>query len=222
VHYFQDSLTWPFLSKVRLRFAAVVALLTVVVFMGGSEGTGHISRHEILQNLVDRFALAAIKETPIDQYRRCPSLLRPNARIPSRFTLAILAVENYGRPPFQRWVKAVAAHASLAVLGKLPNFSLGIGQLKPSTARLVLGEVGSGSLVRSPSESELLRDILNPCQNIGLVVRYLAILRGAHEGTEFDRQTAEGIIRAYNGQRFPTWDGWLYQQVVWKIYETLQ
>ena len=67
-------MTGPFLSKVRLRFAAVVALLTVLIFMAGSEDNGHMSRHEILQNLVDRFALAAIREAPIDQYSRCPAL----------------------------------------------------------------------------------------------------------------------------------------------------
>jgi hypothetical protein len=186
----------------------------------GSTNNSH-PREEVLQTLVDGFALAAMKEAPLDQYRHCAFLRFSTSSIPSRFVLAILAVENYGRPSFRRWEKAVIARSSVALFGKLPNFSLGVGQVKPSTARLVLGATGNGDRAKIYSDLALLRLLLNPCENIGIVVRYLTILKGEQRSSEFNRTVADQILRVYNGQLYPSFDGWLYRGVVWKIYETL-
>lgn len=218
---FQNSLNELFPNRRRPGYAACAALVTVIVIATVSADNGRMPSRTVLENLTSRLAIAAVRNAHVDQYRHCISLQRVNSSTPSRFVLAILAVENYGRPSFQRWEKAVIAQGSLTLLGKLPDFSLGVGQVKPSTARLVLKSSASGNEHQVVPDSALLKMLLDPCENIGIVVRYLTILDGRTGPNEFTRLTADRILSVYNGQSYPSFDGWLYRNVVWRVYETL-
>ncbi|WP_141704050.1 hypothetical protein, partial [Methylobrevis pamukkalensis] len=55
-------------------------------------------------------------------------------------TVAILAAERYNRPALMRQAEDRMADLSLAVTGRMPDYSVGIGQIRLSTAARVLKE----------------------------------------------------------------------------------
>ncbi|MBO1350048.1 MAG: hypothetical protein EBE86_022930 [Hormoscilla sp. GUM202] len=158
-----------------------------------------------------RFALIAVNRMSFAEYKGCSFWKKSDNLIPKNFVLAVIAVENYGRPSQRRWLEEMLAKTNLLFTGKAPDYSLGVGQIKLSTARLVLQQ-------KAVDDSELLKMVLNPCKNIMLVHEYLSLLMRKLGLTKFDKAVVNVMLKEYNGQEEGNPENLTYQEVVWEVF----
>lgn len=171
--------------------------------------------------LNQRLAVAVIRKAPLAEYRNCLKAQRLDCEFSATFVLAVLAVENYGRPPLKRWLKECIAKMAFCLTGKLPDISLGVGQLKPSTTRTLLTSNECPMSLPAHDDAQILRLSLNPCSNILLVNQYLTLLMHEEGGAYLDRTIAEAVLRRYNGQRTATAENQRYLDVTWQVFQIL-
>jgi hypothetical protein len=123
----------------------------------------------------------------------------------SHLTVALVAVENLARPRWQRRLELLFARVFLFLTGRLPNLSLGIGQLRVSTAKKLIA--ANGVTIR---DHELLQLLSDDCSCIKLAYQYVVSLSTSEGcqrkgGALQDDDTPNWgcghlIVRAYNGQ----------------------
>jgi hypothetical protein len=198
--------------------AGAVGLFLVIGISGLKDHHASFSHDAARQEYYCRLAKNVINQAPLSQYKSSSFLRSECTLIPPNFVLAIIAVENYGRPPSRRWLQGILAQASLAVCGKVPNISLGIGQVKLSTARMVLQLQGPGSAV---ADAKLLDLLLNPWENLRIVQGYLELLMQQYGFHNFNKPAAMVILKQYNGQLSSGQCNQIYQEVVWEAFQYL-
>jgi len=160
------------MNSTKLVISAYIGLfvLAIIVIMAISlpkPDKKHGSSQEIVINeRVDRNLYLAIKsEADFPKYEQCLSDKRLVDSQLFAIAIAITAVENYARPPIKRALEIFTARLLLNLSGSLPNYSLGLGQVKVLTASRILGI--------SPNNKELLNILVDDCQNLNLVFEYL-------------------------------------------------
>jgi hypothetical protein len=174
------------------------------------------------QEYYHRLALKAVKRASLSDYRNCSQVQSGNTLIPVPFMFAIAAVENYGRPPLRRWIEQYLAKTSMALTGQVPDYSLGVGQLRLSTARDVIHQNTPMKYgYTTYDDAKLLEIVLNPCENLKTVLDYLNLLMEKSGLTNFDKSAAEIILKHYNGQRSLGQINQTYREVVWEVFRIL-
>jgi hypothetical protein len=210
-------------NKVELQ-GYLFALGVVVFVLLANFDREPISNYpdELREERINRVALAAIRKAPIDKYRHCVFQSKNDSWIPQSFVVAILVVENYGRPSLRRWLEELFAKSSLILIGKLPDISLGVGQVTPSVARKVLGSKLAETNRIVYTDAQILNLLLEPCENTKIIKKYLAVLMHEQGVAEFDSSAMSFALRIYNGQIKSSLKNDFYIQVVWKIFSILQ
>lgn len=133
--------------------------------------------------------------------------------------MAMLAAEKYNRSSFTVWAEGQFARLALQIRGRLPDFSLGVAQVRSSTARAVLrDELGAFEM----PDRDVLELLLNDCQNVRLAAKYVqSLARGFADSSDAER-TVLRTVMAYNGSVTPTVQGLLYADAVRGAYDLLR
>jgi hypothetical protein len=114
------------------------------------------------------------------------------------------------------------AKTSLALTGQVPDYSLGVRQLRLSTARDIIHQHTPMKYVYTIyNDAKLLELVLNPCENLKIVRDYLNLLMQKSGLTNFDKSAAEIILKHYNGQRSLGQINQTYREVVWEVFRIL-
>jgi hypothetical protein len=133
-------------------------------------------------------------------------------------TIAILAAEKYNRSAFERRLKTSLASLVLGARGKLPEFSLGLAQIRPTTARHVLEE----EFGRFPlSDRDLLMLLVNTCQNTHIASRYVEALIRQFASAGSIGDVIARVAGTYSGGATPTIGGLGYLDAVTGAYNLL-
>ncbi|HYR10283.1 MAG TPA: hypothetical protein VEQ60_21085 [Longimicrobium sp.] len=133
-------------------------------------------------------------------------------------TTALIAAEKYNRSSFQRRVEGWLARSTLRLRGRLPEYSYGLSQLRPSVARALLApELGGDPL----PDHELLALLTNTCHSARLAELYVDALAQRFAGSGTTEKVLERIIRAYNGASSETVHGMRYVDAVRGAYQLL-
>ena len=131
---------------------------------------------------------------------------------------AIVATEKYNRAPITRHFEAGLARIRLALDRRLPDYSLGAAQLRPSRARPLLVEELGGSPL---SDEELLEVLRNDCQNVRLAGRYIADLVHRYQGLSTADDVVARTALAYSGGAITSVQGLRYVDAVAGAYALL-
>jgi hypothetical protein len=203
------------LSRKYLLFCFFVFLIVMLTGIREPNSVKDINavRHEQYR----RYALLSKHRLNVD-HKNCPFWRSENSLLPKAFTLSVVAVENYVRPPLRRWVEEIVARTNFHLLGRIPDFSFGIGQVRLSTAKLLVQQGTAKKTLVTYDDKELLELILNPCENISLVNEYLSLLIKKSGFNHFDREAAFVILGQYNGQQESDQHNQIYQEVVWETF----
>ena len=99
---------------------------------------------------------------------------------------AVVAVEATYRTAPQRWLELRVAQLGLALFGRLPDFSLGLAQLRPSTVRaLPKGSRGEPNEEERRDDVAMLAALSNDCRALRLAAAVLYdYMREAGTGEE--------------------------------------
>ena len=135
-----------------------------------------------------------------------------------RLALAVTAAERYNRDAFQRRVEGALARAALAAGRPLPDYSYGLGQLRASTARRLIGAELRGYDL---SDRDLLGILTNDCQNLRLTGEYVQELVDANVRAGGVDAVIDRVAAAYNGSTLETVHGLRYQDAVRGAYHLL-
>jgi hypothetical protein len=137
--------------------------------------------------------------------------------------LAVALTERYNRPALRQRVEILLAQIKLLFYGHLPDYSLGVAQIRPSTAHMMLHRRHLVGKLSKMSSSDILRLLADRCNNLIIADEYIQFLARGTSTKSFNRVSAEEILEKYNGQNDPVnWQNKLYRKVVWRIYEILQ
>lgn len=171
--------------------------------------------------LIERLATAI---TDVDFARAQEACLIPyrTPALPTPFVMAIALTEAYARPRWKQEAEFALARINLMMGGALPDYSFGLAQVKPSAVRKIAvrsNEDGAAQM----TDAELLNQLSQPCGNLAAAYQYLAYLMAETGREAFDRQTADTLLIAYNGQaEADLWPNVVYREVVWQVYLRLR
>jgi hypothetical protein len=134
-------------------------------------------------------------------------------------TIAIVAAEKYNRPSFQRQLEAWLAELLLWYRGKLPEFSFGLAQIRPATARhLLQEELGQFEL----SDHDLLALLMNNCHNVRIAAKYVEALCHQFVSVNSVNEIIAQVALTYSGVVTPTIQGLRYVDAVTGAYHLLE
>jgi outer membrane protein OmpA-like peptidoglycan-associated protein len=106
----------------------------------------------------------------------------------------------------------------LLVQGKLAEFSLGLAQIRPATARhLLQRELGDFAL----SDRDLLALLMNDCHNIRLATKYIEALYHQFASAPSVDEIIAQVARSYSGAVTPSIQGLRYVDAVTGAYHLL-
>lgn len=134
-----------------------------------------------------------------------------------RLNTAVAMTENYFRGKFRRESEIWYARLKFKVTDKIPNLSMGLTQIQPSSARLAVAELGIGEL----SEHQLFELMSKDETSLILSYGYLMYLKRTMGIEILDLQAVEIISQRYNGIT-KTIQSELYSLMVKNIYESIQ
>lgn len=179
---------------VRERAAADILLRSGFIDMasvsrkGGDERTVSYSMH--ISEAVERCTLIPHPEATGDPPEISTSPLTraetQDYETARRLAVAVVAVEKKYRTAPQRWLELRVAQLGLTLFGRLPDFSLGLAQLRPSTVRaLPKGSPGEPNDEVRRDDRAMLAALSNDCHALGFAAAVLcSYLRGPEAGEE--------------------------------------
>ena len=133
-------------------------------------------------------------------------------------TVAILAAEKYNRSALQRTLEDGLARASLRLRDRLPDFSYGLGQIRPETARRLLkAELGDFQL----PDRDLREILVDPCYNVRLTAQYVDSLVRRFAAAPTIDEILSKVALEYSGSVTPTINGLRYVDAVSGAYHLL-
>lgn len=119
------------------------------------------------------------------------------SKINSQFLLmSILAAEKYNRSAVMRWIEGAWARTVFSLTGELPDLSLGIAQIRPSTIRHALVQ---NAAAIPPSAGELLDYALDDCSNVFAASVHLQTLLQSVDVDMTQDQIVAAVARLYSG-----------------------
>jgi murein lipoprotein len=148
-----------------------------------------------------------------------PDLKCINTETPvEKLTIAILAAEKYNRTAFERSIESWIAKIIFKYFGKVPDFSLGLAQIRPSTIRKMVEEnLGQTNI----SDSGILSMALDDCLNPKLAQQYITYLFNHQNLTDNIDERIERVARSYNGSINKNVHGMRYEDAVLGAYNIL-
>jgi hypothetical protein len=133
-------------------------------------------------------------------------------------TVTIVAAEQYNRAYWERRMEEELAEFTLKYRGRLPDFSLGLAQIRPSIARRILkGELEQFDL----ADADLLEILVNNCQNARLAAKYVESLAHQFASARNADELIAKVAQAYNGSSTQTIHGLRYVDAVMGAYHLL-
>jgi outer membrane protein OmpA-like peptidoglycan-associated protein len=133
-------------------------------------------------------------------------------------TIALVAAEKYNRSSMHRQLEAWVARLLLQYQGKLPEFSFGLSQIRPTTARrLFHEELGNFEL----ADRDLLVFLMNDCHSVSLAARYVKALSHQFASASSIDEIIAQVARTYSGAVTPTIHGLRYVDAVTGAYYLL-
>ncbi|HWA48301.1 MAG TPA: hypothetical protein VG742_08520, partial [Dongiaceae bacterium] len=132
---------------------------------------------------------------------------------------SIVAAEKYNRSAFVRNSEELIARSMLSLSGSVPDFSLGVSQIRPSIIRASVDQaVGDVGL----SDREVLDLALSSCTNVVAADRYVRGLIGAIDPATPKYKIVAEVARRYVGAGGDGENGVLYQDAVLGAYRLLE
>jgi hypothetical protein len=132
---------------------------------------------------------------------------------------SIVAAEKYNRSAFVRNSEELIARSMLSLSGSVPDFSLGVSQIRPSIIRASVDQaVGDVGL----SDREVLDLALSSCTNVVAADRYVRGLIGALDPAMPKYQIVAEVSRRYVGAAGDGENGEMYQTAVGGAYRLLE
>ncbi|MBL8153047.1 MAG: transglycosylase SLT domain-containing protein [Anaerolineae bacterium] len=197
-------------------------MATLAAMLASPDGSEHVGKDLPAQAwLIERVATAIADVEFARAHEACLIPYRIPA-LPTTFVMAIALTEAYARPMWRQEAEFALARINVIVGGKLPDYSLGLAQVKPSAVRKIQGrsdEKGTANL----TDSEILNQLSQPCGNLAAAYQYLDYLMAEAGREAFDRQTADDLLIQYNGQAEANlWPNALYREIVWQVYLRLR
>jgi hypothetical protein len=116
----------------------------------------------------------------------------------SRLALSVGITENYFRPRLRRNAELLFARGYIFLTGRLPRFSLGVGQITPEVAVQTLKDAASGRSDRTLSSASVLQLLQAPQSNIALVAAHLKFLAATHHLAIESTHEVKVIAALYN------------------------
>jgi len=216
----------------RIKFAyAALGLFAVVIFLkiGTLKSSEKEDNANHYGNSVENITREAMSRSEVQRYKSCLAGKSPEKLV--RLTTALVAVENFARPRWQRRLEMAVAKGWLLLTGRLPDLSLGIAQVRVSTARKL--EAAGGTPV---SDRKLLQLLSDDCSCIQLAYQYVVSLsqsercQGSAKGLQSEEEGSvewpcgHSTVRDYNGQSANQNLGrgfWrkLYEDVTFNVFE---
>lgn len=160
--------------------------LAAVLAVGGvpKSRSPHGAAPKVTQ--AERWARAIERSTDWGELELClPQLRRAGDGDLRSLAIAIVATESYLRPGWVRQAKFAVAWVYWPVFGALPDISLGVAQMKPSTA---------ARLLASDDMDKIWASLRDTCASVALVAAYLQASLSAE-------QSLRDRLARYNGQR---------------------
>ncbi|MFA5955121.1 hypothetical protein [Hyphomicrobium sp.] len=137
------------------------------------------------------------------QPRPCNSAAEPHDRELTALMSAIATVEAYARPWPERMIKDQLALSLVALRLPVPDWSLGSGEIRLSTAEKATRAFGSNDVKPEEHRGNLVRLLVNSCSNFAIgkqVLRYIAATRGV-DLARLNQASISAIAADYNGQK---------------------
>lgn len=136
-----------------------------------------------------------------------------------KLTIAILAAEKYNRNFFEQKTELIIGKLFLKFFGFLPDFSYGIAQVRPSTAKKVFFE--EMGLKKIP-DSKIIYLLENNKHNIIIAEKYISILytKNRYSSQNIDEKI-KIIAKEYNGSNHKSISGLNYSEAVLGAYNIL-
>lgn len=132
---------------------------------------------------------------------------------------SIVAAEKYNRSAFMRNSEELIARSMLSLSGSVPDFSLGVSQIRPSIIRAgvdqAVGDVGL-------SDREVLDLALSDCTNVVAADRYVRGLIAAIDPATPKYNIVAQVARRYVGAGGTGENGEMYQSAVGGAYRLLE
>lgn len=164
--------------------------------------SGYLSRAVAKQN-ADGSIFYAVE--PDDQILGCVNSVPTDDRDLSFLGIAVVAAEKFNRSKVHRFLEWHLAEIVQSVTGRLPDLSLGVAQVRPSTVRRYAGASSTFQRLVPESDDANLRVLLrNECRSIELATAVLQVM--AAEMRQSKRCSAEeaclelAVLR-YGGHR---------------------
>ena len=119
-----------------------------------------------------------------------------------RLVRALATVESFAAPKLERFVENALVMTALALGVVGPDFSLGVGQIRPSTVEKALANSGRDALLEPSHSRQIAYSLLEVCGNLRLarLVVTNIMIEARLSSTRFDRQTVTNVAQKYNGQ----------------------
>jgi hypothetical protein len=132
---------------------------------------------------------------------------------------SIVAAEKYNRSAFVRNSEELIARSMLSLSGSVPDFSLGVSQIRPSIIRASVDQaVGDVGL----SDREVLDLALSNCTNVVAADRYVRGLIATLDPATPKYQIVAEVSRRYVGAAGDGENGEMYQTAVGGAYRLLE
>lgn len=198
--------------KTKLAVTVCIILAISIIFLvQGGPSSDIVSQNKFAVR--NRAALSVLKQLG---YCEDDEFLYDRKKVPFRFAYSLVTAETCARPQLRVRLENLYAKIASAVFGSIPDISLGVAQVKPSTAKTVIEKRVPEFSIALTNEVELVNILTDPCTNFKICREYLDELFEQGGFETFDSIAAITILAQYNGQRSTT-KGSVYTDLVLQI-----
>jgi hypothetical protein len=208
-------------SLVCARGVWLMALLVMIFVAVMSVSSGSWDAGILRQDFVRKEVARSLGKLNMRAFFECLEREpKGQINISPALIMAFVAAENHGRPALVRWIKLQYADIYRWINGRIPDISLGIAQLRPSTLEMLLAQGRIATpLMKQVEQLTALRDF---CQSIHLSIMYMQFIIDDLDLAVDNRADFTQLAKIYNGQRTETAQNILYLHVLWESFIVLR
>lgn len=188
--------------KVWIAYGVLVVAMLLVAF--GQRRPEYWNRPESPDDTETRLALRILVDTDWQRLLRCldgnggfdrDELSSEQRRVVG--AMVLIGIESHARPRWVRVSELLVARSYLALTGRVPDMSLGIGQMKPRVAMGIMTQTDGAP----PSQEEVLRALSDDCRAARLVYGFVT-----DKGNKLNRENRKEMLdlfyrlNEYNGR----------------------
>lgn len=196
-------LLFPYPPDIKGRVMHMIAILMILLafVLGGFHVVDLYDRERLLTRHFGDLRKAAqlINESYGPDIASCSYIEEPDDL--DRLVHALVTVESFATTKLERFVENALVRTALALSVAVPDFSLGMGQIRPSTVEKALANSGRGSLLEPSHSLQMRYSLLEVCGNLRLARLVVVDIMEEQRlsSTRFDRQTVTNVAKKYNG-----------------------